>query len=79
MLNPNRNPGRSKGEVEQLLKDVLGLKTVIWLPGPAGGDITDAHTDFYARFAGAGRVVVSHDAQDTCGERDVTQRHFDVL
>lgn len=79
VLNPNRNPGRSKGEVEQLLRDALGLKTVIWLPGPAGGDITDAHTDFYARFAGAGRVVVSHDAQDTYGERDVTQRHLDVL
>lgn len=79
VLNANRNPGRSKATVEQVLKDTLGLTKIIWLPGPAGGDITDAHTDFYARFAGAGRVVVSHDAQDTYGERSVTQQHIDTL
>lgn len=79
VLNANRNPGRSKAVVQQVLKDTLGLSKILWLPGPAGGDITDAHTDFYARFAGAGRVVVSHDAQDLYGERAVTQRHIDVL
>lgn len=79
VLNPNRNPGLGKAAVEQSLKEALGLTKVIWLPGPAGGDITDAHTDFYARFAGAGRVVVSHDAQNVYGERAVTQRHIDVL
>ena len=79
VLNANRNPGRSKAEVEQALNDSLGLTKILWLPGPAGGDITDAHTDFYARFAGEGRVVVSHDAQDLYGERAVTQRHIDVL
>ena len=79
VLNPNRNPGRDKALIEQSLKDTLGLSKVIWLPGPAGGDITDAHTDFYARFAGAGRVVVSHDAQDLYRERAVTQRHINVL
>ena len=79
VLNANRNPGRDKASVEQALKDTLGLTQIIWLPGPAGGDITDAHTDFYARFAGAGRVVVSHDAEDVYGERAVTQRHIDVL
>ena len=57
----------------------MGLTKIIWLPGPAGGDITDAHTDFYARFAGAGRVVVSHDMQDTYGEQAVTQGHIDAL
>lgn len=79
VLNANRNPGRSKAAVEQALKASLGLDKIIWLPGPAGGDITDAHTDFYARFAGQGRVVVSHDAHDTYGERRVTQQHIDTL
>ena len=79
VLNANRNPGRDRAGVERLLRDTLGLTKIIWLPGRAGGDITDAHTDFYARFAGAGRVVVSHDAKDVYGERAVTQRHIDVL
>lgn len=79
VLNANRNPGLSKSAIESALRSTLGLEKIIWLPGPAGGDITNAHTDFYARFAGAARVVVSHDAADTCGERNVTQRHIDVL
>lgn len=79
VLNANRNPGLTKPAIEQSLKSTLGLSKILWLPGPAGGDITDAHTDFYARFAGSGRVVVSHDAQDFYGERAVTQRHIDVL
>jgi agmatine deiminase len=79
VLNANRNPGQSKSAVESALRSTLGLEKIIWLPGPAGGDITDAHTDFYARFAGEARVVVNHDAADTYGERAVTQRHIDVL
>ncbi len=78
-LNANRNPGVSKATIELELRHLLGVQKVLWLPGPAGGDITDAHTDFYARFAGGGVVVVSHDANDAYGERAVTQRHIDVL
>jgi agmatine deiminase len=33
---------------------VLGIEKVIWLPGIAGQDITDGHTDFYARFCAPG-------------------------
>lgn len=54
VLNDNRNRGRSKSEVEAELRRLLGLHKVIWLPGIAGMDITDGHTDFYARFAGPG-------------------------
>jgi agmatine deiminase len=79
VLNRNRNPGLSRTQAEKVLSANLGLTKIIWLPGPAGGDITDAHTDFYARFAGEGRVVVSHDANDTYGEQAVTQRHIAVL
>jgi agmatine deiminase len=79
VLNANRNPGLSKSAVESALRSTLGLEKIIWLPGPAGGDITDAHTDFYARFVGEAAVVVSHDAADTYGERSVTERHLEVL
>ena len=43
--------------VEAELGRLLGIRKVIWLPGIAGKDITDGHTDFYARFAGPGIVV----------------------
>ena len=32
LLNKNRNPGRSKAEIEANLKDRLGVQKVIWLP-----------------------------------------------
>lgn len=41
-INSNRNPERSKAEVEQELKERLGLRKIIWLPGIKGKDITDA-------------------------------------
>lgn len=53
-LNRNRNPGMSKARFEDLLMPLLGLDKIIWLPGITGKDITDGHTDFYARFARPG-------------------------
>ena len=32
LLNPNRNPTRSKDEIEQHLKQRLGVQKIIWLP-----------------------------------------------
>ena len=50
-LNDNRNPRWTKAEIEQALAHDLGFRKIIWLPGIKGRDITDAHVDFYARFA----------------------------
>jgi len=58
VLNDNRNPGVSKAQADTELIAVLGLKKIIWLPGIAGKDITDGHTDFYARFAKPGVPVL---------------------
>ncbi|MEM8735378.1 MAG: agmatine deiminase family protein, partial [Planctomycetota bacterium] len=56
-VNENRNSGLSKVDIESELKRLLGIRKVIWLPGLRGEDITDGHTDFYARFARPGIVV----------------------
>ncbi|CAM3058305.1 agmatine/peptidylarginine deiminase [Skermania piniformis] len=79
VLNDNRNPGRSKPEVEAELARLLGVRKVIWLPGIAGHDITDGHTDFYARFAGPGVVVAALDNDPDSFDYDVTRRHLDIL
>lgn len=79
VLNSNRNPGLSKAECEAELKRLLGLTKIIWLPGIAGKDITDGHTDFYARFAGPGKVVASFDPHPDSFDNAVTQRHLEIL
>ena len=79
VLNPNRNPGLSKSACEAELKRLLGLRKIIWLPGIAGRDITDGHTDFYARFASPGVVVAGLDDDPDSYDYAVTRRHLDIL
>lgn len=79
VLNNNRNPGWSKADVEAELGPLLGLEKIIWLPGIAGKDITDGHTDFYARFARPGVVVAGLDLDPDSFDHDVTARHLDIL
>ena len=62
LLDPNRNPTWSRQDLEQGLRDYLGVGTVIWLPfghsldvGPAG---TDGHADGVAAYASPGRVLL---------------------
>jgi agmatine deiminase len=79
VLNPNRNPGWGKSECEAELARLLGVRKIIWLPGIAGEDITDGHTDFYARFTGPGVVAAGLDSDPESYDHDVTRRHLDIL
>lgn len=79
VLNANRNPGVSKAECEQELSRLLGIRKVIWLPGIVGMDITDGHTDFYARFATPGVVVAGLDLDPDSYDHAVTKRHLEIL
>ncbi|AXE28644.1 agmatine deiminase [Chromobacterium phragmitis] len=79
VLNPNRNPGWSKERCEQELRRALGVEKVIWLPGIAGRDITDGHTDFYARFAAPGIVAAGLEADPDSYDYSLTRRHLAIL
>lgn len=79
VLNANRNPGISKAQFEDLLMPLLGLSRIIWLPGIKGKDITDGHTDFYARFASPGVVLAGLEPDPQSYEHELTQRHLEIL
>lgn len=79
VLNANRNPGLSNQACEAELMQLLGLGKIIWLPGIADRDITDGHTDFYARFAAPGVVVAGLDEDPASYDHTVTQRHLEIL
>lgn len=78
-LNDNRNPGLSKADCETRLSRLFGFTSVVWLPGVRGKDITDGHTDFYARFVGRGRVVAGLETDESLFDYKVTRRHLDIL
>lgn len=79
VLNANRNPNVSKEESEKELKSLLGLQKIIWLPGVKDKDITDGHTDFYARLAKPGVVVAGYDPDPKSFDHAVTKTHLEIL
>ena len=63
-INDNRNPGKTRDQVEASLLDMLGGDRMIWVDGLAGADITDGHIDTLARFASPTTVVVDKPSFD---------------
>ncbi len=57
LLNPNRNPALSRGEVEDYLRTYLGVRDVLWLGEGLVGDDTDGHVDDLARFVNPETIV----------------------
>jgi agmatine deiminase len=78
-VNSNRNPGWTRAQIEAELKANLGLRKIIWLPGIKGKDITDAHVDFYARFASRGVVIANLDNDPKSYDYAVTRAHLEIL
>ena len=78
-LNNNRNPGLTKLDCEEMLRTSFGINKVVWLPGLRGQDITDGHTDFYARFAGPGVVAAGLEMDSESPDYRVTRENLKIL
>lgn len=50
LLNKNRNPHLSRAQIEQILRDYLGVRTILWVGDGIIGDDTDGHIDDITRF-----------------------------
>lgn len=57
LLNPNRNPDLTRGEIEDFLRKYLGVTNVLWLGDGIVGDDTDGHIDDLTRFVDPSTVV----------------------
>lgn len=79
LLNPNRNPGLSKEQIEQRLRDYLGIEKVIWLGKGLAGDDTDGHIDDLSRFLNRNTIltVISEDPGDI--NYETLQRNLGIL
>jgi agmatine deiminase len=79
LLNPNRNPGMSRAEVEAALKTWLGVRQVIWLGEGYQDDETDGHVDEIAAFVRPGVVLVSATDDPTDANFKMFQDNLDRL
>ncbi|MCZ8283246.1 MAG: agmatine deiminase [Aquidulcibacter sp.] len=59
LLNKNRNPDLTRGEIETALKNYLGVEAIIWLDRGVYQDETDGHADNLARFVAPGKVALT--------------------
>ena len=54
-----RNPGVSKGQLEQAFHDHLGIDQVLWLNRGCAGDDTHGHVDDISRFVGPDTILTA--------------------
>ena len=66
LLNPNRNPNLTKGDIEQRLREYLSVTHILWLSNGIVGDDTDGHIDDLTRFVDQHTVItmVEEDESD---------------
>jgi agmatine deiminase len=67
-----RNPGLGRREMEQALRDFLGVTHVLWLGRGIAGDDTHGHVDDFCRFVGPRTVVL-------CQEGDPSDDNHSAL
>ncbi len=59
LLHPNRNPSLNQADIEERLRDYLGIDTILWLGDGIVGDDTDGHIDDITRFVRSDTVVTA--------------------
>jgi agmatine/peptidylarginine deiminase len=88
LLEQNRNPQDSKEQIEDKLKQYLGMSNIIWLDnGYLEGDDTDSHIDMLARFVDDKTIVyVKCDDKDDVHyeslykmEQELKQTNFNIV
>jgi agmatine deiminase len=79
LLNPNRNPALSAGQIEDTLKEYLGIEKVIWLNDGVVGDDTDGHVDDIARFVGPSTVVCAYETDEADANYPALHDNYEIL
>ena len=80
LLNTNRNPHLSHGEIDKYLADYLSAKKVLWLSGgELAGDDTDGHIDQLARFVGPTTLVAPLEPNASDVNHEQLQANFGQL
>ena len=75
LLDPvvqSRNPGLDRAAIETVLRDCLGVTTVLWLGKGIAGDDTHGHVDDLCRFVNPRTVVL-------CRETDSSDANYGPL
>ncbi|MFT3990437.1 MAG: agmatine deiminase family protein [Luteolibacter sp.] len=79
LLNPNRNPHLNRGQIEQLLRDGLGVSDILWLKQGIEGDDTDGHIDDLARFVDPATILACIESDPLSSNRKILNDNLSRL
>jgi agmatine deiminase len=78
-LNPNRNSGITKAEMESIFRAALGVTDICWLKSGMEGDDTDGHIDTLTRFFKPNAVLTMMEPDVNNPNHAPLQRNYDDL
>jgi agmatine deiminase len=79
LLNPNRNSGMYREEIEQRLRDGLGVSEILWLKQGIEGDDTDGHIDDLARFVDPQTILACTDRNSSSPNQRILEDNLSRL
>ncbi|KAK1683717.1 hypothetical protein QYE76_044565 [Lolium multiflorum] len=80
LLNPNRNPDMTRQDIENELKDFLGVTKIIWIPhGLYGDEDTNGHVDNLCCFIKPGVILLSWTDDENDPQYEISVKALSVL
>ena len=79
LLNRNRNPSLTRAQIEQNLRDYLGIETVLWVGEGIVGDDTDGHIDDITRFYKPDGLITCVESNGRDPNHKILARNLDRL
>ncbi len=79
LLSPGRNPGLGRGQIEERLREYLGVKKIIWLPHGIWRDETNEHVDNICAPIRPGEVVLAWTDDIADPQYEYSKSCLDVL
>lgn len=79
LLNRNRNPELTKGDIEEALRSYLGVSEIIWLRRGIAGDDTDGHVDDIARFVCPTTVLCACEEDERDENYGALRENYEIL
>jgi len=80
LLNPNRNTNMTREDIENELKDFLGVTKIIWIPqGLYGDEDTNGHVDNLCCFVKPGVILLSWTDDENDPQYEISVKALSVL
>jgi agmatine deiminase len=79
LLSAGRNPNLSKAQIEQKLRDYLGVQKILWLPRGIYNDETNEHVDNVCAFIRPGEAVLAWTDDEQDPQYPLSHADYDYL